>query len=176
MAKKSTNDTEIKQEYSDLKFKENTLRIYPFPPGMHDLIMSQAIDENPLPEPPEKEIKSFAGSETKPETVLDFDNPEYVKAKKEAEDKREKYMSERILLYTLKNCCEVVDTKKMQSDIEMLADIIFFSDNEKVRMHEYIKAHVLKSKNDYESVIQTAIALSIVDEAEVAEAIKSFQS
>ena len=165
-----------KNQYSDIDFGKQQLRIYPFPPGMHDLIMTQVINKYPIPDPPEKEIDSFAGDEKNPEKVFDFDNPEYKEEKSKVEKKRNDEMAKRILFYTLNECCEVLNKDLMKKDIKRLSQVVDFSSDPHERIVEYIKAHVIKTKDQYAEVIQTAIALSIVDDSEVAEQIKSFQN
>lgn len=178
MATKDGTKVKFEEQFIELTFGDIKLHVKAFPPGMHDLIMKNVINEFPLPEVPQKPIKSFAGSEGKPEMEDDFDDPEYVEAKKKADRQREEAMSRRILTYTLDQCIEVVNKERMKKDIKHLMKIgvAKFSNDEEEAEREYVRSYVLKTTEHFSSVVQSSIALSIVDEAEVAEAITSFRS
>jgi hypothetical protein len=171
-------NTQFEDVYLDLTFGKDKIRVSAFPPGMHDLIMNNIIDEFPLPNPPKKAIESFAGTPDNPEMIDDFDDPDYIEAKKEANKQRENAMAERLLNYTLNECCKVLTIEEMKKDIARLtrAKIVRFPKDLQEAEIAYVKSVILKSKDQFATVIQTAIALSIVDDAEVADAIKSFQS
>jgi hypothetical protein len=168
--------TKTSKEFDIVEINGIKLKINPFPPGMYEAIMNDVIKEIPLPEIPQKEIDVFGGQKE----MVDIESgdegwDEYNKQKTELEKKRDRTMSERILKFVMNECLEITNPKKMNQDIKRLSQYTGFPDDELERQNKYISSYVLKTKNHYEKVIKTAIALSVIDDAEVAERLESFQ-
>ncbi len=179
MAKRKSNrKQEMIQEFIDVKFPKNTLRVYPFPPGMYDAITSNILAQHPDPEVPKIKVASFAGSdedEEKMEEMDDYDDPEFVKARDEITKVRETALAEVILEFILEECIEVIDTKKMKSDIKRLSKFVTYPDDEIEALSMYVTTYLLSTEVDYSKIITTSLKMTVAGNKEVGERLDSFQ-
>ncbi len=173
MAKRKSR--ELKGEWEDFKMSSGVeLRVRPFPIGIFEKINADMLGEFPDIEPPKKTIQVVDGTEE----VDDVNNPEYIEKSKEIDSKRQHYNSERILSYMLDFCIDVLpDIDHWESTIKRLEKHQGeFPTDLYDRRQEFLTSFAIVSKSDYEKLTFSTMAQSLIDDPEVAERLRSFQS
>lgn len=177
MAKRKTR--EVENEFETFKMSSGVeLRVRPFPIGIFEKINADMLEENPDIEIPKKTIKVAGKEGDTTEEIDDINNPEYLEKLKVTSKKRERYSSERILAYMLDFCIDVLpDLDHWESKIERLEKHQGpFPDDLYDRRQEFLTSFAIVSKSDYEKLTFSTMAQSFIDDPEVAERMRNFQS
>lgn len=157
----------LKHELEELTLDSGVVvHIAPFPAGLYQAIANKATRLHPMPSPPMKEVQTVTG----PESVEDLDNPEYLAAKQAAETARNTLLGEAVL-----DMCVQVDMAEHEDELRRLAKYADLSDDSDERRLAFLQMYALRTVRDYQRVMASATAQTLVSDPEVAERLASFQ-
>lgn len=169
MASKRARELNGNNKNDEITFSSGiTVEMLPFPAGLFEEINIRAFQEFPDPIPPRKTIEALGGTEE----IDDLDNPEYKAAVKRVGQERGGLMLEAVL-----DICPQINLSQWESKIKRLEKYTRpFSEDVDERRIEFLTRYVLRTKPDYENLMYTAVARVLIDDPEVSDRIKYFQS
>lgn len=159
--------------YEEVKLSSGiTIKILPFPARLFEKFQERALEKFPDPVPDKKEIEAFGG----PETVDNIDDPEYIMAMSEADGKRSRFISEKVLEFLLEFCVEL-ELAEYEEIIKRLEKYTgAYPDDPIERKIQFLSDYAIKKKSEYELLISSSLTQTFIDDPEVAKRLSSFQN
>ena len=157
-------DTDEKREVTLASGVEVVVR--PFPGGLYANLQSRGLEKHPDPEPPTKTVDTATG----PEEIDDLTNPEYVKAREDAERKRGNLIADAIL-----DLCVECDLSKYESQIKRLEKHIGKAPKDADELKSwFFENYAFTRRDDYSRAVGPALSMTLVTDQEVRRQLDNF--